>query len=1253
MKNKDMKKRNLKSTRVIKSVLCLFIGLLFSVSVKAQNCQIIDSTNVTLMNVCDPGGATGSIELVMPVGNYSFLWNSVSMPGFIWVTEDISFLSADTITLTITNDDSTACSQDTSFVIIEPQDPLSSTVNPLLNVLCHGDSSGVAKGIVIGGYTQSYSYQWNNIIINPNDPLDTIYHGDTTQTAVGLWAGTHTVTFTDANGCILVDNIVISENDAIVGNPTTIDSVSCFGACDGIVELSSSGGINPYDYDWDNGQSYHGNGPDTATALCYGGHDIIITDALGCREIVSFIMYQPDELFTQAVMVQPVQCYGFDDGMAFASATGGTTPYSFVWDSINGPIGQNIDSLIPGIHTVYVTDAKGCTHSDTVVITEPTQLEVIIEADSTIFPYCAGTNSGKLCALASGGTPTYNYMWNDNFNQTTPCATDLRPQYADYTIVVMDDRDCIATASFQLDSITDSMEDDNSVSITITDTKCFGELNGSVEIDTVIGGIYPYNFSWTGPPQTSIAPTYESILQNISSVKAGVYAVVIEDVNGCSITRNAEVEQPVRLEYTTYNVFSETCYGACDGKISVLVQGGTGDYYYDETQAGIFPINSATSNNWVQLINDSSIFNLCSDLHSVYITDENNCEAAVSWGGSWQEQVGPGVVVSIAGVSTQLASCFNTNDGQAEILSPNPLLTYTWETLGGTVIETGVETSLLYSDEDYMVVAHYTDSASFGQIYTSCDDTTSFTTPFVTPLLSGEIVTAVSCFGLDDGKIVLSPTSPATVLWDTTTSIPGSSTALSQSPLQPGTYTVTITANDGCIITNDIVVEEPDAITASISFTAPSCNGLSDGDATIIAVGGTGVLNIAWTSGGGNNATTSPIAAGIYTANVTDVNFCGGSFSVVVTEPEAVIASLENNIFYNENDNGDPYHISCFGASDGSAIVSNGGGVPPLTYSWSSSSGTAAEETGLSAGPVTVIVTDFNDCADTATIILIEPTYLDPNIKDSIYSTSTNGITNEISCYGFSDGWLESQTIGGVETPNETYQYKWVNDSTGETVSFQAIADYLPANTSYTVTVTDANGCVSNNTSSVLDEPLEFLADVTTTNYGGPTHAPFITNFLDNTSSNDPFDFNWTWEDGIDPTYPNGTLTFEHKFVVENIGENNVYVIVTNLATSCFDSVPFVINVQGVPDINNVFTPNGDQYNNEFYFGEHSMVDIDVQVFNRWGQLVYSWSGENKSWDGKGADGQDLPEAVYFYVLKAEGTDGYYYDKKGSVTLLR
>ena len=255
----------------------------------------------------------------------------------------------------------------------------------------------------------------------------------------------------------------------------------------------------------------------------------------------------------------------------------------------------------------------------------------------------------------------------------------------------------------------------------------------------------------------------------------------------------------------------------------------------------------------------------------------------------------------------------------------------------------------------------------------------------------------------------------------------------------------------------------------------------------------------------------------------------------------------------------------------------------------------------------------------------------------------------EVSCFGANDGWAESNPTGGWIV--DDYNFVWEDDS-NNIISVTHFAEDLIANQSYTVTVTDDNGCQAIATTPVFTEPADFVADVTTTNYAGTTHAPFTVNFIDNTISADPFDFNWTWED-YSESFPVGTISMDHEFSVNNIGLNQVYVVLTNLTTGCTDTVFFTVDVQGIPDINNVFTPNSDGINDEFSFGEYAMEEVVVNIYNRWGQLVYIWEGMNKAWRGVDTNGENVPEGVYFYVLKSDGEDGYYYEKKGNITLLR
>ena len=172
----------------------------------------------------------------------------------------------------------------------------------------------------------------------------------------------------------------------------------------------------------------------------------------------------------------------------------------------------------------------------------------------------------------------------------------------------------------------------------------------------------------------------------------GNYGVTITDSNNCSITIYTNVQEPDQLEYTLYNVTGSTCYGACNGSISVNVEGGTSPYYWDGDQLGNFPFT-----NSVSLISDSMILDLCADDYDIYVTDDNDCVGTVLWGGVWQATIDSGIVVTIDPPNvTQAATCFNSNDGHANVIFPiNTDFTYTWETLGGVIVDTGAYTTIL------------------------------------------------------------------------------------------------------------------------------------------------------------------------------------------------------------------------------------------------------------------------------------------------------------------------------------------------------------------------------------------------------------------------------------------------------------------------------------------------------------------------------------------------------------------------------
>ena len=286
-------------------------------------------------------------------------------------------------------------------------------------------------------------------------------------------------------------------------------------------------------------------------------------------------------------------------------------------------------------------------------------------------------------------------------------------------------------------------------------------------------------------------------------------------------------------------------------------------------------------------------------------------------------------------------------------------------------------------------------------------------------------------------------------------------------------------------------------------------------------------------------------------------------------------------------------------------------------------------------------------------IELIEPDLLVVNGTSSgDYNPYPGGF--DISCKGLNDGVCYADPFGGVPG-TAGYIYSWSGPINGQIANLDQISNLFVG--TYSVTVTDANGCTDVQSFTLTEPADDFVATVHLVDYAGAGIAPLSVSFEDATVTVDDIQHTFYWPSGDSVLYNgNGStsqnVTFPSKTFTE-IGPNAVDIIVTNMNSGCTDDTTFIIDVQGIPEINNVFTPNGDGINDYFNFGEYAMKSISVSLYNRWGEEVYSWSTSNTQWDGRGIDGEDVAEGVYYYVLNAIGQDGFVYERKGSITLLR
>ena len=185
--------------------------------------------------------------------------------------------------------------------------------------------------------------------------------------------------------------------------------------------------------------------------------------------------------------------------------------------------------------------------------------------------------------------------------------------------------------------------------------------------------------------------------------------------------------------------------------------------------------------------------------------------------------------------------------------------------------------------------------------------------------------TNVGCNGGSNGSASVVPTGGTatyTYSWS-----PSGGTAATATGLTAGTYTVTVTDANGCMATRSFTLTEPTAINTAVgSQTNVSCNGGSNGSASVVPSGGTPGYTYSWSPSGGTAATATGLTAGTYTVTVTDANGCMATRSFTITEPTAINTAV-----------GSQTNVSCNGGSNGSASVVPSGGTPGYTYSWAPS----------------------------------------------------------------------------------------------------------------------------------------------------------------------------------------------------------------------------------------------------------------------------------------------------------------------------
>jgi len=652
---------------------------------------------------------------------------------------------------------------------------------------------------------------------------------------------------------------------------------------------------------------------------------------------------------TVSVTITDVICSGDCDGQVVAAASGGTAPYTYLWDDPSAQTNATATGLCDGTYEVRSIDAVNDTLYATAVVGTVGQNPVPSISNVTNVA-CNGDCDGAAEVSASLGSPSYSYLWSNA--QTTTAISSLC--VGPYTVTVTDANGCTGT-----DSVTVTEPSALSFTSSVTDANC-GNSDGLASV-TVSNGVAPYTYLWSDPgAQTT---------DTASGLSATNYSCLITDANGCTTTANVVVSNTVPTVSITSST-NATCNGDNDGYATAVASQGSAPYTY------IWNDPSAQTN--------ATAINLVAGSYSVTATDAAGCVVTD------QVTITEPVAITLSHTNTD-ATCTGACDGESVVAVANGVspFTYLWDDPGA---QTNATANGLCDGAVNTLVTDADGCTGNGSTSISAGAGITVTSTGVTN------TSCASCNG-DASVSVSGGTMPYSYLW----SDPSSQTNSTANNLCAGLFTVMATDAGGCTDVDTVEVFDGGGVTSSISSSNTTCNGDTDGSATVTVAGGNTPYTYSWNDPANQtNATANNLAPGTYSVTATDSLGCVTTSIVTITEPDVLALTTTGT------------NASC-GNSDGVAAVSVTGGTPSYSYLWSDGlSQTNASATGLAAGTYDVTVTDANLCNNTA--------------SETIFNTGGPTVTatsSDVTCNGGNDGTATATPSGG-QVP---FTYAWDDGS--------------------------------------------------------------------------------------------------------------------------------------------------------------------------------------------------------------------------------
>ncbi len=513
----------------------------------------------TVKNIDVYGQNSGEINLIVRGGvpAYHYDWADIS-GGSYADPEDRAGLAAGMYYVSIV--DNNNCTTLRQVEITQPSGPLTLNADAG-NVACYGLSNGYIDLTVTGG-VPAYTYLWSG--------------GQTTEDIKNLSPGTYTVTVTDAKLFSTTATYTVNQPDMLTIVSDNMN-LACYNDMSGLIDMSVSGGTEPYTYFWSTGAQ-----TEDINGLSAGTYYVTVIDINSCQSQTSMTLSQATPILI-VPNVSSVACNNTNTGAINLNVSGGTGNYTYIWS--NGETTEDITGLSAGNYTVTVSDESLCTKAMVVTVDNISPINLTAYVSSLI---CNSGENGFIDLTVTGGLPPYTYFWFDE-----SVTQDVDSLIAGtYHVTVTDANMCVATASYTI-----SQPDALVVNAIPVYPDCFGTNNAGINI-THLGGTAPFAYTWSNGASS----------QNITGLSDGVYLVTVTDNSGCSGTSIALITQPSKLVVT--GVTTPNCPGQTNGTLSLYINGGTEPYTYQWSDSGPSTLNRT---------------GLAAGNYTVTVTDANGC----------------------------------------------------------------------------------------------------------------------------------------------------------------------------------------------------------------------------------------------------------------------------------------------------------------------------------------------------------------------------------------------------------------------------------------------------------------------------------------------------------------------------------------------------------------------------------------------------------------------------------------------------